>query len=215
MVKIAPRHLIWVIYAYPEEPVGGSAAVPNLFARPYLRAHDPGPPAYLSFLSPANEAIPHNLENGFPALPFPLSALQSHHYKAAEAGPPKRLRAWTPRPTERALTVNLCCSMSFTRTVRNARIEECRKHCQPEQKGMLPPKPCDGLVAVRDVNVVRPTIEVSRKVYLTAAIAPFHDSAFNRDRENHRRSGSGRISISRPTRHPSCTIELPQFRRKL
>ena len=33
----------------PEEPVGGSAAVPNLFARAYLRAHDPGPPAYLSF----------------------------------------------------------------------------------------------------------------------------------------------------------------------
>jgi hypothetical protein len=38
---------------------------------------------------------------------------------------------------------------------------------------MLPPKPCDGLVAVRDVNEVRLTIEVSRKVYLTAAIAPF------------------------------------------
>ena len=78
---------------------------------------------------------------------------------------------------------------------------------------MLPPKPCDGLVAVRDVNEVRSAIEVSRKVYLTAAIAPFHDSAFNRDRQNHRRSGSG--PISRPTRHPSCTIELPQFRRKL
>ena len=38
---------------------------------------------------------------------------------------------------------------------------------------MLPPKPCDGLVAVRDVNKVQLTIEVSRKVYLTAAIAPF------------------------------------------
>ena len=145
-VKIAPRRtpsaegalLLEGLLGHlrlPEEPVGGSAAVPNVFCSRYLRAHDPGPAAYLSFLSPANEAIPHNLENGFPALPFPLSALQSHHYKAAEAGPTSRLRAWTPRPTERALTVNLCCSMSFTRTVRNARMKGAQNTASRNRRG--------------------------------------------------------------------------------
>jgi hypothetical protein len=52
----------------------------------YLRAHDPCPPANLSVLPPADEARPRNLENGFSAVPFSLSALQSHNHKAAERG---------------------------------------------------------------------------------------------------------------------------------